>query len=121
MPEESHLFKCPIPACGVGLLEVYGTVRWKVLGGEIFHSRSLNPLNPLVVQQKCSLRNIELRLLRTPLEHLILKFEIQIIQGRWPELKNKPGPEAALTGLSVCIYPANADDCQESPVCLSSK
>lgn len=50
-----------------------------MLGGEVFHYRHLNLLNPLVVQEKCSLQNIELRLLRTPQESIILKLEIQII------------------------------------------
>lgn len=78
MPEENHLFKCQIPVCGVGLLEVwFSEVENARL--EVFHYRYLNLLNPLVVQEKCSLQNIELRLLRTLQKSLILKLEIQII------------------------------------------
>lgn len=73
----TSLFKCQIPVCDVGLLEVCA-VSQKVLGRVIFHSRSLSLTNPLVAQQKMFPPEDKVKAPENPSGSLILKLETQI-------------------------------------------
>lgn len=103
----------PIPVCGVSLVEVWHS-EVEVLSREI-STRGVCPCLILLWLRKMFTSEQRVKAPENqPFWSLILKYETQIIQEPWPELKNKPDPKSALTG-SDCLYLSSK--CQLSRSC----